>query len=368
MPDFCAYFNENICRSCELLPVDYSQQISNKEQALRMALGSGITLLSSVVSRETGFRNKAKLVVSGTVDKPLIGLIDKEILACPVHDPAINHLLSDLVPFIQEANLIPYNINEKKGELKGLIIFHGTETYLRFVLRSKEPLDRVRKHLPKLLAGHPELASVSVNIQPIHQAILEGDEEISMGPRDHIIQEINGLKLKLRPRAFVQTNQEVAGKLYATAAAWVKELKVQKFLELFSGQGAFSFHCAPFVKEARGVEINTEAVKVANETAVEFGLPHLKFIALDAGKSDEIVSEFSPDLILVNPPRRGLADSISVLKSNKPEWIIYSSCSVESLGNDLKALSDYKVERARMFDMFPHTSHFETLVLLKYQR
>jgi 23S rRNA (uracil747-C5)-methyltransferase len=368
MPDFCAYFNANICRSCELLPVDYSQQIRNKEAVLLKALDSRIALLPSVTSKETGFRNKAKLVVSGTLEKPLIGLIDKEILECPVHDPAINRLLIDLVPFIQEAKLIPYNISERKGELKGLIVFHGTEMYLRFVLRSKEPLDRIKKHLPRLMSKYPELASVSVNIQPIHSAILEGDEEVSLSARDHIIHEINGMKLKLRPRAFVQTNQEVAGKLYSTAASWVKELKVKKFLELFSGQGAFSFHCAPFVQEARGVEINQDAVMVANEAAKEFKLDHLKFVSLDAGKSSEIVKEFSPDLILVNPPRRGLSESISVLKNQKPEWIIYSSCSVESLATDLQGLSEYKIERAQLFDMFPHTSHFETLVLLKLQR
>jgi 23S rRNA (uracil747-C5)-methyltransferase len=366
MPDFCAYFTSNICRSCEHLPTGYAEQISNKEKLLKTALPGNVNLDPAVTSAEQGFRNKAKLIVSGTFENPVIGLIDREILDCPIHHPAINELIHDLIPFITEAKLDPYLISEKKGELKGLIIYHGDETYLRFVVRSREPLDRIKKHLPSLLQKHADLASVSVNIQPIHQAVLEGEVEILLGPRDSISQSYNGVSLRLRPRAFVQTNQKVAEKLYATAASWVKELEIEKFLELFCGQGAFSFHCAGFVKEARGVEINEEAVKMANESAHDLGLNHLKFMSMDARKALGVIKAFHPDLILVNPPRRGLAESVSVLTENSPQWIIYSSCDVSSLARDLKELSpQYEIKRARLFDMFPHTSHFESLVLLQ---
>ncbi len=365
MADFCAYFKENICRSCTLLETDYSQQILLKEEVLKSALGN-TQLLPTVHSQISGFRNKAKIVVSGTNDAPLLGLLEKEILDCPVHDPVINKILHDLIPFIKLSKLVPYSVPEKKGELKGIILFHGDETYVRFVMRSKESLDRIRKNLPSLLSSHPEITSVSVNIQPVHQAILEGDEEITLGPQNYIRQSFGHLKLKLRPQAFVQTNQHVAAKLYETAASWVKEKKIERFLELFSGQGAFSFHCAPFVKVATGVEINSEAVQMATETAEELGLSHLRFISLDAGKSGEIIKEKNPELILVNPPRRGLAECLQLLKDTNAEWLIYSSCSVESLKKDLKELSShYEVVKAQLFDMFPHTAHFETLVLLR---
>lgn len=182
MADFCAYFKENICRSCTLLEVDYDKQILFKEDVLKKILPESVKLEASVTSPMSGFRNKAKLVVSGTIDDPILGLIDREILDCPVHDPAINSILHSLIPFIRLAKLEPYNIGAKKGELKGIILFHGDEAYLRFVLRSKEGIDRIRKNLPSLLQSHPEITSVSVNIQPVHQAILEGEEEIPMGP------------------------------------------------------------------------------------------------------------------------------------------------------------------------------------------
>jgi 23S rRNA (uracil747-C5)-methyltransferase len=365
MAEFCGYFKENICRSCGLLETDYEQQIALKEAVMAEAIGK-VKIDPSVRSEVAGFRNKAKLVVSGTTNNPILGLIEKEILNCPVHDPVINRILTDLIPFIKHAKLVPYHIAERKGELKGIILFHGDETYIRFVLRSRESLDRIRKNLPELLASHPDIKSVSVNIQPIHQAILEGEEEIHLGPENFLTQSYGNIKLRIRPQAFVQTNQLVARKLYQTAAQWVKETRAKRFLELFSGQGAFSFHCAEFVTEATGIEINPEAVKMSQETASVLGLTHLHFLALDAGKSLELIRKKAPDIILVNPPRRGLAESIKILEDVLPEWIIYSSCSAASLKGDLDQLkNNYIIERARLFDMFPHTTHFETLVLLK---
>jgi 23S rRNA (uracil747-C5)-methyltransferase len=347
--------------------MDYSGQIIRKEEALKTALlPISVDLLSTVKSAETGFRNKAKIIVTGTYEKPVLGLIEKEILDCPVHHPLINQILHDLIPFITLAKLEPYQIKEKTGELKGIIIFSGDESYVRFVLRSKEGLDRIRKNLPALLEMRPEIKSVSVNIQPVHQAILEGDEEILLGPESFVQQKYGEFSLKLRPQGFVQTNLRVAEKLYSTAAGWVKEKNISRFVELFSGQGAFSFHSAAFVKEASGVEVNAEAVKMANETAASLGLKHLSFLHLAAENSQELIKDKNPQMILVNPPRRGLADSLELLVKALPDYIIYSSCSVESLAKDLKSLAPFfEIERVQIFDMFPHTEHFETLVLLK---
>lgn len=366
MSTFCAHFNESVCRSCALLPVEYDQQIAHKEKKLRVILPPDCLVLPAVTSSTRGFRNKAKLVVSGTLSDPVLGLVDREILDCPVHHPEINRLQRALIPFIKLARLEPYRISEKKGELKGVIIFHGDETYLRFVLRSRESLDRIRKHLPNLLEEFPKLRSVSVNVQPIHQAILEGEEEIPLGPESFITQSFGELALRIRPQGFIQTNLEVATRLYEAASAWVKDTGARRMLELFCGQGAFSFHCASSMDSVIGVEINPEAVAMANETARENALSHLEFIALDAAASGELLRMRAPDLVLVNPPRRGLAETCELLLANSPDWVVYSSCSVESLATDLKKLGPaYAVIQAQIFDMFPHTEHFETLVLLR---
>ena len=373
MKTFCGYYDQGICQSCRLIETDYSDQLKAKEAKLTQALN--IPLLPSVNSQTQGFRNKAKLTVTGSLDQPIIGLwgedsldLGREILNCPLHHPVINSILADLPDFIRATKLVPYQIKDKKGELKGVILYHSArsnETYLRFVLRSKESLDRIKKHLPLLQNKYPHLSCISANIQPVPHAILEGEEEIILSEKNYIEHELEGIKLKIGPKGFVQTNQTVAEKLYVAASSWMGELGIKRFAEVFSGQGAFSFFAARSVNEAIGFEIDSDAVKVANNTAMTLGLSHLKFISKDAAEIGTELKNFSPDLVLVNPPRRGLGLSLPLFKEGYP-YLIYSSCSAETLIKDLKDLRDvYEIKRAQIFDMFPHTEHFETLVLLQ---
>lgn len=376
MKTFCRYYNDQSCASCELIEVPFDQQLQDKEAQIRDVLPAGAQLLPSVQSSATQFRNKAKLVVTGTLEHPILGLTGtgeldqgREILECPLHHPAINKLIQDLPEFIQEARLTPYRIKERKGELKGLIIYFSSvslEIYLRLILRSRESLDRIPKHLSKLKLKHPGLTCISANIQPIPHAVLEGEEEIFLTPQHFIRHQFGDVPVSLDPRGFVQTNHLVASELYAEADRWVKELHPIKFCELFSGQGAFSFACAESFQEGLGIEINKEAVQSASLSAQQSGTTHLRFLAADAASVKSELNQFSPDVLLVNPPRRGLGQSSELILECGPEFVLYSSCSPESLIQDLKTLSaKYQVKKARVFDMFPHTRHFETLLLLQ---
>lgn len=358
--------------------MSYSDQLRHKEESLKTHLKdfSDWELAPSQASQTTGFRNKAKLTVTGSLEKPILGLggdIDldqgREILNCTLHHPFINQLLNFMPEFITLCKLPPYQIKLKKGELKGIIIYYSEssqEAYLRFILRSKESLDRIKKNLSLLKERYPQLTSISANIQPVPHAILEGEEEVFFTENKFIHHKIKDLSLRLSPQGFVQTNQNIAEKLYETAAQWVKELKIKKFSELFSGQGAFSFSVSPFIDSGLGIEINPEAVAEANRSAKSLSLKHLNFISADAKDVEAEVKSFNPDLVLVNPPRRGLGESVEIFCKTSYPYIIYSSCSVESLAQDLNKLSPfYKIVKAQIFDMFPHTEHFETLVLLQ---
>lgn len=379
MTTFCDYYNTNTCRSCSLIDQDYQNQIKIKENLLKHKLDSlGIdsaVLLKTQIGQIQHFRNKAKLSVTGTTANPILGLLGdeslddgREILNCPLHRRNINELLPVIKKFITHANLTPYNIKNKNGELKGIILFESQTTqeiYLRFILRSKESLDRIKKHLVKITQINPKVVCISVNIQPIAHAILEGEEEIILTSVDRVRHEANGFKLKIGPQAFIQTNQEVAKKLYMAASEWVRDLNITNFSEVFCGQGLFSFHAQAFIKQGLGIEISDSAVKKANQSALENNIHHLKFICADSKDAARDLRLFRPDLVLVNPPRRGLAESLNWLMTEKFNFIIYSSCSHETLIQDLEQLKKiYEIKKVQIFDMFPHTKHFETLVLL----
>lgn len=377
MNTFCSYYNQGLCRSCDLIEYSYVDQIHQKEKILRDSL-RGLEYPSfekTVESQAINFRNKAKFVVTGTIDSPKFGLTGsgdldngQDLSHCLLHNEAIAKAIPSLKEFLRIANLHPYRISEKKGELKGIIIFSALQNedmYLRLVLRSKEPIDRIRKHLSFLQVKIPNLKVVSVNIQPVPHAILEGDEEIILSVDQTIRYRINGIDFPLAPKSFVQTNQAVAEKLYLEANTWLTEIKTKKLIELFCGQGFFTF-LAKGINESIGIEINKDAVDAANAFAEKQSLKDVRFIHSDAGKVSEVILTNKPDTILVNPPRKGLGGALELVKNSEAQYVVYSSCNYETLADDLKKMSDcYQIQKIKIFDMFPQTKHFETLVLLK---
>jgi 23S rRNA (uracil747-C5)-methyltransferase len=370
----CDLFQQGICRSCTRLPEPYEQQLEAKHADLLLQLGDlpvG-SYLPAMTGAEKGFRNKAKMAVTGTSDAPVLGIVDSagqgiDLRACPLYPDAFAPVFNVLVEFIRRAGLQPYQIVERTGELKFILLTQSSATQqflLRFVLRSTEQLDQIRQQLDWLQQQLPQLAVISVNIQPVPMAIIEGDEEIVLSETDALYEEWNGVPLFIRPRCFFQTNAEVAAKLYATARQWSHELEPTSIWDLFCGVGGFGLHCANKDTQLTGIEISAEAIASAKQSAEKLALTNIEFKALPS--ADFAANQLSPpDLLIANPPRRGLGkDLCEYLQKLQPTTIIYSSCNAKSLASDIHALPDYRVERVQLFDMFPHTDHYEILVLL----
>jgi 23S rRNA (uracil747-C5)-methyltransferase len=375
----CVEFLAGRCNSCNQLAVPYSAQLDRKQQqlALLMAPFAEAELLPVVASEEQSFRTKAKMVVSGTKDQPVLGILNGQtpvdLSACPLYPTAFAPAFALIKSFIQRAALTPYQLEQKQGELKLILLSqsqHSGRFMLRFVLRSKNCLASIQKHLPWLQQQWPELEVCSVNLQPVHMAVLEGPEEIVLTSQELLREELNGIPLYLTPQSFFQTNTAVAAALYATAKQWADSLPGQKLWDLFCGVGGFGLHLASStqgqLRDLTGIEIAPKAIASATRSASELGLTEVKFQALDAAAFAK-ASQDAPDLLLVNPPRRGLGAALcqSVL-ALQPAWLIYSSCNPETLASDLALLNqDYQLLKVQLFDMFPHTHHAEVLTLLQ---
>ncbi len=372
----CVEFLAGRCNSCSLLSVPYSEQLAKKQQQLAdlMSPFAGVELLPAVASHEEGFRTKAKMVVSGTKEQPVLGILNGQVpvdlSACPLYPSAFAAAFALIKSFIQRAALTPYQLEQKQGELKLILLSqsqHSGRFMLRFVLRSKNCLASIQKHLPWLQQQWPELEVCSVNIQPVHMAVLEGPEEIVLTPQELLREELNGIPLYLTPQSFFQTNTAVAAALYATARQWAEAIPGQRLWDLFCGVGGFGLHLAlQQNRSLTGIEIAPKAIASARRSAAELGLTAVKFQALDAAAFAKAEAD-APDLLLVNPPRRGLGAALcqSVL-ALQPAWLIYSSCNPDSLVSDLRLLTpQYQLVKVQLFDMFPHTSHAEVLTLLQ---
>ncbi|GLR09890.1 23S rRNA (uracil(747)-C(5))-methyltransferase RlmC [Mixta theicola] len=371
----CALYDADRCRSCQWLTTPYPQQLQIKQTHLQALLQEFPVddWQPPVDSSQFSFRNKAKMVVSGSVERPVLGIMHRDgspvdLTACPLYPASFAPVFAVLKPFIARAGLTPYNVARRRGELKFLLLSESSldgKLMLRFVLRSTAKLEQLRAALPWLQQQLPQLSVISANIQPVPMAILEGEEEIALTENQLLAEQLNHVPLYIRPRSFFQTNPEVAARLYDTARRWVSELQVKSMWDLFCGVGGFGLHCATPEMQLTGIEIGAEAIACAQRSAQQIGLENVRFAALDSTRFATEEGEV-PELVLVNPPRRGIgAELCDYLSRMAPSWLLYSSCNAESMAQDIARLEHYHIRRVQLFDMFPHTAHYEVLTLLQ---
>lgn len=418
----CSYFDAGLCRSCTLLPVPMSTRVESQQAEVadllapfwaageeraaaenraaeeeRSARTTEQTWLPPAVGPESGFRIKVKMVVAGTTEHPTLGILDDDgagidLTDCPLYPESIHTVIRTLPWLIKRAQVPPYNVRKRKGQLKHVIVTAGDDNrvMVRFVLASQSALPRIQEHLPAFMDACEgvEVFSASANINPVHTAIIEGDEEIALyGPQWLPVTQ-GRVQLKVRPQSFVQTNTVVASGLYEQVREWVSNAEVPatshdrrlRVWDLFCGVGGFALHVAGPGRQVTGVEVAPAAVESAREVAREVAAVTAREVGLDAAGENDLGLNFIcadaaqwarqqtqvPDVLIVNPPRRGMGEEMAgwVEQSGIPH-IIYSSCNPRTLAADLKRMPGYRIEQARFLDMFPHTSHAEVVVLMR---
>ena len=398
----CALHDAGTCRSCPHLSLPIPDQLAAKQSRVAALLAEHVPAdlwQVPAASAPTGFRNKAKMAVAGTAARPTLGILDGagcgvDLRTCPLHVPAIEAALPVLADLITDLGLRPYDVPARRGELKYVLVTASPDDDLmvRFVLRSRRYLERLRAAVPDLRRRLPQLAVAAVNIQSVHQAVIEGPEEIVLTEEDRLLMRLNlpspgrngrasrggrraddvELPLYLPTRSFFQTNTAVAEALYATARDWAEEAEPARVWDLFCGVGGFALALAAPGRRVLGVEVSASAIDGARAAADLMGLdPALvRFEAgdarvLDPAAGDRAGGARRPDLLVVNPPRRGIGEQLAGrIEASGVERVLYSSCNPCTLAADLAHLPSMRVVRSRLFDMFPHTEHAEVLVEL----
>lgn len=376
----CAHFAAGECRSCTWLGRRYDDQLVAKDAAARALVDlPGPAWEPPLTSRPHGFRNKAKMVVGGTVAAPTLGILDPagagvDLRDCALHTPGIEAALPVLAELVTRAGLTPYDVGSalpvtQRGELKHVLVTESPdgELMVRLVLRSTATEARVRKHLPWLRAALPALRVLTLNVQPEHRAVLEGEREIVLTEEETLPMRLGPVVLHLRPRSFFQTNTDVAASLYGLAVAWTADLAPRRVVDLYCGVGGFALHLAAPGRTVTGIEISADAIASAERSRDEAGLPgEITFATGDATAPEHAALLAGADLVVVNPPRRGLGPALARrLEDSGARHVLYSSCNPETLARDLADLASYRPVRGRLLDMFPQTPHAEVLVLLE---
>lgn len=418
---FCPQHLSGACRSCPHQDQPVGEQLSAKHRRVASLLAEAVpedAWLPAVPSAPRRFRNKAKMVVSGTSARPVLGILGPDgvgvdLRRCPLHVEDIERALPVLAAAVRRLGLEPYDVARRRGELKHLLVTASPDGDLmvRWVLRSHRHLPALRADLARLRGELGTLAVMSVNIQPVHQAVIEGEEEVLLTQEpgaDRMLMRLTlpdisahphqgagrpgagrpgtagrgrggtgrELPLLLPTRSFFQTNTAVAERLYATAAAWARDVAPSRPQEpvrvwdLFCGVGGFALALAGEGRRVHGVEVSAPAIEGARAAAALMGLDEqaVSFAPGDARLLDPSRAQVLggvPDLLVVNPPRRGIgAELAERIAASGVRRVLYSSCHPVSLAQDLERMGPLRVRRAQVFDMFPHTDHAEVLVEL----
>lgn len=351
----CSYFDAGTCASCSWLPQAYADQVAAKQHHSESLLPP-TDWLPAVPSAEVGFRNKAKLVIGGGPGAVTVGILDGnqrgvDLRECGLYEPGLAHAVRAVADLVDQVRLLPYDVPKRRGELKHVLLTHSPngELMVRFVLRSLQQAARITPEAVR--AFLPQARVITLNVQPDHKAVLEGPTEIVVSEQDHLLMRLDK-PLWLGPRSFFQTNTAVAQELYRQARRWAERLSPAFVVDAYCGVGGFALHVATPGREVVGID-----TQPGRDTA------GVRFIQGDVITTTRDLP--SPDLVILNPPRRGVGALTEWIQRTRPAHVIYSSCNPASLAGDLARLPGYAVLEARVFDMFPHTSHQEVMVLLE---
>ncbi|EEH63349.1 putative 23S rRNA (uracil-5-)-methyltransferase RumB [Gleimia coleocanis DSM 15436] len=375
-PQLCSYYAAQQCLSCPQIEVPYEQQVAEKTARVKSLLPmiAEDAWLPTQESASVGFRNKAKMVVTGSAANAMLGILGsdyagQDLTECPLYSQHMRDFLKTFQRWIRELGISPYSVKERRGELKYILVTESPDGQflVRWVLRSHRWVSRLRNFVSVMQEEFPEIAVVSANILAEHVALTEGPEEISLYG-DYLPFQLGRVKLQLLPRSFFQTNTFIAHAMYQQAQRWAIALKPDRAVDLFCGVGGFALFLAATCRAVTGVELSAPAIAAAKRGAVASGLENVDFYAADATSfsiSEGGLQLTRRDMIVVNPPRRGIGVELANwINESQARVIIYSSCNPVSLAKDMELLGSYKATRARVFDMFPGTDHAEVMVLL----
>lgn len=379
----CEYFG--VCGGCSSQNIAYEKQLDLLSEEVKELFETSNTpmgeYLGVVGSREQWeYRNKMEFTF-GDMEKggeigcgmhmkgKSFGIITVE--NCMLIDEDFRTVIKETVNYFKDKGLDYYRVMKRTGFLRHLVIRKATNTgelMINLVTTTQSDFDltewvevmKSKKYKGELVSVlHTENDSLSDAVIPQKLNIMYG--------RDYIIESLLGLKFKISPFSFFQTNSRGAESLYSIVRDFMGDAKDNVVFDLYCGTGTIGQIAAANASKVIGLELVEEAVESAKENAKLNGLTNCEFIAGDVAVTIKDI-KIKPDIIILDPPRNGVHPKALeyVIKFNAKE-IIYVSCNPKTLVENLETLTarGYEVVRSTVKDMFPNTPHAEVVVKLK---
>jgi len=265
----------------------------------------------------------------------------------------------------------PYDEDRGFGFLRHVLIrtAHAHEGVMLVLVGASPIFPAKKKFVKAILDKHPEIETVVFNINASNTSMVLGRREETLYGKGFIEDSLCGMSFRISPKSFYQVNTIQTEKLYEKAIELAGLTGKEEVLDAYSGIGTIGMIASKYAKAVRGVELNKDAVVDAIKSARHHKIENIYFHQADATEFLINLAEENEkiDVVFMDPPRSGSTpEFISAIGRLKPKKVIYISCSPETLARDLKSFvkQGYKVETIKPYDMFPWTTHVETVCLL----
>lgn len=374
----CAYYPK--CGGCQLMHLNYEKQLEYKTKKVKDLLHKFAKIDFEVspclgVEKPTRFRNKVQKPIRIHEKKkiPLAGFYEKSthklvpVKDCLVESELSNKITNILLDLFLQYNVYPYDEDEQYGIIRHVLIKTSSDEKQALVtlvvttdhFKGKMEIARI------LMKKVKEVRGVVLNINSRKTNVILGEKEVRLAGYSRIGDQIFDKTFLISSQSFYQTNSKQIETLYGKAIEYAELKKDDVLLDAYCGTGTIGLSCADHVKEVVGVEIVASAVHDAITNAKINKITNAHFIK---GDCTEFLMNTDKrfDVIVMDPPRRGSTpDFLDAVKRIAPSRLVYVSCDPVTLARDLALLKDtYAIKAVQPVDMFPHSLHVETVVLL----
>ncbi len=393
---FCPHYG--VCGGCKWQCLKYEEQLRAKQQQIvdnltrigHIQLPEISPILGSEKTRcyrnklEFGFSDRRWILPDEPMDIKehdalgfhITGAFDKilDISFCGLMDDIQNRIRNSVREFALREGLVFYDLRNNTGLLRSMMVRNSNTGELMLLIQFRiENQDEYRQamSLMQFVADtFPEITSLLwVDNHKANDTF--GDQEVHVfSGNDHIYEEMEGLRFKVGPKSFYQTNTDQAYNLYKVAREFAGLTGSELVYDLYTGTGTIANFVSRKARQVIGIEYVPEAIEDAKVNSQLNGIENTLFYAGDMKDilTDEFISQHGrPDVIITDPPRVGMhKDVVSVILNAAPERIVYVSCNPATQARDLQLMDEaYRVVRVQPVDMFPHTQHVENVVLLE---
>lgn len=374
-PD-CPYYGR--CGGCDFRHMSYEEELWAKRARVQDALtriGGAEVTVEEILGAEQPlhYRNKSIYPISPVGEVGFYRARSHQVVHvehCLIQKPEADALAQAVRDYIARFQVEPYNEATGRGLLRHLYVRTSCRgESLACLLVNGSRLPHEQELVNMLRAAAPKTCGVVLGENTRRGNAILGDRYRTLWGRDYLTDTLCGLELRLSVPSFYQVNHDQAQRLYEKALEYAGLTGRELAVDLYCGAGTITQVLARRARHVIGGEIVPEAIRDAEESARRNGVGNVEFLCGDASRLAAELRQrgLRPDVICVDPPRKGLApDVVEAAASMEPERIVYVSCDPATLGRDVKLLAQrgYRAVRAAAVDLFPGTAHVEAVVLL----